>query len=312
MGMSHVRKARSCKLIASGDTSRATYTKYVRIQAKDAVERRERIHANPHYIAEVLALELLEIPSGVQVHYVDDVTKAQGAIGALAGASVVGFDAEWEPHQPASSPAGYAATVQFATRDDAVVLDLVALNRVDGGLEAANEVVASALSGGALVVGFVLDGDLARGQPVLSNLATLAPDKKLDLRVGAGGGSLADLVREKLYKDLDKSRQTSAWGSMMRPLSRPHINYAALDAYACVLVYFELNPPDDNMDESDDQPPAPTNESEDDEEMDSEFGIDLEHALDALRTLMSLREDDDPDAQNARGVLLGELGNWGA
>ena len=99
---------------------------------------------------------------------------------------------------------------------------------------------------------------------------------------------------------------------MMRPLSRPHINYAALDAYACVLVYFELNPPDDNMDESDDQPPAPTNESEDDEEMDSEFGIDLEHALDALRTLMSLREDDDPDAQNARGVLLGELGNWGA
>ena len=97
----------------------------------------------------------------------------------------------------------------------------------------------------------------------------------------------------------------------MRPLSRPHINYAALDAYACVLVYSELNPPDDDMDESDDQPPAPENESED-EEMDSEFGINLEHTLDALRTLMNLREDEDPDARNARGVLLGELGNWGA
>ena len=311
MGMSHVRKALICALIASGDRSRATYTKYVRIEAKDAVERREAIHANPHVIAEVLALELLEIPSDFRVHYVDDVTKAQGAVGILAGASVVGFDVEWEPNQPVSSPAGYAATVQFATRDDAVVLDLVALSRVDGGLEAANEVVASALSGGALVVGFVLEGDLARGQPVFSSLATLAPDKKLDLQVGAGGGSLAQLVREKLYKDLDKSLQTSAWGSMGRPLSRPHINYAALDAYACVLVYSELNPPDDAMEESDDEPPAPENESED-EEMDSEFGINPEHTLEALQLLMNLREDEDPDAKNARGMLLDELGNWGA
>lgn len=88
--------------------------------------------------------------------------------------------------------------------------------------------------------------------------------------------------------------------------------HAALDAYACVSVYSELNPPDDDMDESDDQPPAPENESEDDEEMDSEFGISLEHALEALRTLMNLRDDADPDARDARGELLGELGNWGA
>jgi hypothetical protein len=50
-------------------------------------------------------------------------------------------------------------------------------------------------------------------------------------------GGLLKLVRMVLRRHLDKSEQISNWSN--RPLSLPQVQYAALDAYACILILEE-------------------------------------------------------------------------
>ena len=177
-------------------------------------------------------LQYLELPQDVALHYITKPTEAPAAITALAGATVVGLDAEWEPDAPSDTP---AATVQLATKDACVVLDLVALAKCEGGLAAADAVVAAALAN-ALLVGFGLETDLARCRPLLASLD--APETR---ELQGTASSLAALVRRTLGRDLDKRLQRSAWGAMPRPLPDDCVKYAALDAYACVLAYDALD-----------------------------------------------------------------------
>jgi prolyl-tRNA editing enzyme YbaK/EbsC (Cys-tRNA(Pro) deacylase) len=177
-------------------------------------------------------LQYLELPQDVAFHYVTATSEAPAAVAALAGAAVVGLDAEWEPDSPSDAP---AATVQLATSDACVVLDLVALATNEGGLAAADAVVAAALEN-ALLVGFGLETDLARCRPLLASLD--APETR---ELQGTASSLAALVRRTLGRDLDKRLQRSAWGTMPRPLPDDCVKYAALDAYACVLAYDALD-----------------------------------------------------------------------
>lgn len=179
------------------------------------------------------AAPFLELPCDVKLHYVTEPNEAPAAIAAMRGATVVGLDAEWEPESSSDTP---AATVQLATSDACVVLDLVALAKCNGGLAAADAVVAAALDN-ALLVGFGLETDLARCRPVL---ASLDKPETRELRGMAGANSLAALVRKTQGRDLDKSLQRSAWGTMPRPLPDDCVKYAALDAYACVLAHDAL------------------------------------------------------------------------
>ena len=174
----------------------------------------------------------LEIPSDVKLHYITEPTEAPAAVAALAGAAVVGLDAEWEPDSSSDTP---AATVQLATSEACVVLDLVALATNEGGLAAADAVVAAALEN-ALLVGFGLETDLARCRPLLASLD--APETR---ELQGTASSLAALVRRTLGRDLDKRLQRSAWGTMPRPLPDDCVRYAALDAYACVLAFDALD-----------------------------------------------------------------------
>ncbi len=178
-------------------------------------------------------LQYLELPQDVALHYITKPTEAPAAITALAGAAVIGLDAEWEPDSPSDAA---AATVQLATKDACVVLDLVALATCDGGLAAADAVVAAALEN-AILVGFGLETDLARCRSVLMSLE--APPETRELQGTAS--SLAALVRKTLGRDLDKRLQRSAWGTMPRPLPDDCVKYAALDAYACVMAYDALD-----------------------------------------------------------------------
>ena len=178
-------------------------------------------------------LQYLELPQDVKLHYITEPTEAPAAVAALAGAAVVGIDAEWEPDSPSDAP---AATVQLATKGACVVLDLVALATNEGGLAAADTVVAAALKH-ALLVGFGLETDLARCRPLLTSLD--APPETRELQGTAS--SLAALVRRTLGRDLDKRLQRSAWGAMPRPLPDDCVKYAALDAYACVMAYDALD-----------------------------------------------------------------------
>ena len=128
-----------------------------------------------------------------------------------------------------------AATVQLATSDACVVLDLIALATNEGGLAAADAVVAAALAN-ARLVGFGLETDLARCRPLLTSLD--APETR---ELQGSASSLAALTRRTLGRDLDKRLQRSAWGAMPRPLPDDCVKYAALDAYACVMAYDALD-----------------------------------------------------------------------
>ena len=175
----------------------------------------------------------LEIPSDVKLHYITEPTEAPAAVAALAGgAAVVGLDAGVGAGLASDTP---AATVQLATSDACVVLDLVALATNEGGLAAADAVVAAALEN-ALLVGFGLETDLARCRPALASLD--APETR---ELQGAASSLAALVRRTRGRDLDKRLQRSAWGTMPRPLPDDCVRYAALDAYACVLAFDALD-----------------------------------------------------------------------
>ena len=177
-------------------------------------------------------LQYLELPQDVVLHYITEPSEAPAAIAALAGATVVGLDAEWEPDSSSDTP---AATVQLATSDACVVLDLIALATNEGGLAAADAVVAAALAN-ARLVGFGLETDLARCRPLLTSLD--APETR---ELQGSASSLAALTRRTLGRDLDKRLQRSAWGTMPRPLPDDCVRYAALDAYACVLAFDALD-----------------------------------------------------------------------
>jgi len=156
------------------------------------------------------------------------------------------------------------ALLQVATRDEAFLFDLLALESPEDAQSPASpsktacvdddhstlelsscyrHVVSEILSRpGLLRLGFGFREDLRRmrdSYPLLARtldeyLGGAEPDV-IDIYSQQGGGSLATRVRTVLKCTLDKRMQTSDWSQ--RPLSQEQLEYAALDARCLVAIH---------------------------------------------------------------------------
>jgi hypothetical protein len=168
--------------------------------------------------------------------------------------SVLAFDFEWHP-----SLSNKIAIGQFACGNVVFIIDSYNMNDVENlmWIEFMEQYAAS----GRVLVGFGIQSDLKMLTRMKQTLVgprasngLVLQNRKGEGLVGGGGGlvdlqrkkkrqktnSLADLVLEHFPQQiLNKTCTLTNW--LRRPLGIPQIEYAALDAVVCLLVYQKLN-----------------------------------------------------------------------
>ena len=160
--------------------------------------------------------------------------------------SVLAFDFEWHP-----SLSNKIAIGQFACGNVVFIIDSYNMNDVENlmWIEFMEQYVAS----GRVLVGFGIQSDLKMLTRMKQTLVGPRASNGLvlhDRKGGSGGGGLVDLQRKggglaalvlKHFprQMLNKTCTLTNW--LRRPLGIPQIEYAALDAVVCLLVYQKLN-----------------------------------------------------------------------
>jgi 3'-5' exonuclease len=163
----------------------------------------------------------------------------EAAFMELGKHTVYGFDVEW------GDDASGASLLQLATTECAILVDIPALSKTIEGVEALERTVGRLFADSkATMVGFGCKQDLQRlrTSPCTRNPHWFAQtDAVCDLQPlvdscsGRPGMGLSRCCEYYLSKPLDKSEQCSDWHR--RPLNRKQREYAALDAFVCVLIY---------------------------------------------------------------------------
>eukprot|EP00656_Telonema_subtile_P026074 TRINITY_DN28063_c0_g1_i4.p1 TRINITY_DN28063_c0_g1~~TRINITY_DN28063_c0_g1_i4.p1 ORF type:complete len:520 (+),score=157.86 TRINITY_DN28063_c0_g1_i4:157-1716(+) len=159
----------------------------------------------------------------------------------LATASVIGLDSEWKPQLTQDRAPTRCAVLQLAVAGHVWVLDMV----LD--MPSRDECLKRLLTSDTIVwVGFAISGDfkvLSQGHPAagfnsVARYVDLAAIPPTQLNPQGYSGGLAGLTGLVLGKPLNKEMTMSNWEA--RPLREAQMVYAALDAWACCMVYEQV------------------------------------------------------------------------
>eukprot|EP00210_Caulerpa_lentillifera_P003112 g2974.t1 len=174
----------------------------------------------------------LTIPEN-QIQFINEESKLNSVFSVLLSQNRVGLDSEWKPGQKKAP----ASILQLASEDYCFILDMELL----GTSEILLQLLKSLFSNPEILkLGFSFHDDFKAIQRALQsplensvNLVDLQQalmdpeNKKLS--------SLKNMTTELLGKPLNKGMQVSNW--KRRPLTRPQLIYAALDAHVLLLLH---------------------------------------------------------------------------
>ena len=183
-----------------------------------------------------------------------------GETNVISARHVLGIDSEWRPQSMNSGkPMHKCSLLQIATPSDIFLFDLMHLERdwyedvpVDSiddreELWSRYAVLISRIFSCKylLKLGFHLKGDIIRLResfPSSAHYCDLESDHELSaseaLPQGDFGGGLATLCKTVLGVAMDKRMQCSDW--QRRPLHEKQIQYAAIDAFVLILIWYKL------------------------------------------------------------------------
>lgn len=174
----------------------------------------------------------LSIPE-TQVLFIEEEVQLIDVFAVLNAQNRVGMDSEWKPgsrNEPAS-------ILQLATEEQCFILDMKQL----GTSQILQEQLKAFFSNPAILkLGFSFQDDFKAIQTALqSPLEPISNLLDLQLAMSNSGDkklvSLKHMTTTLLGKPLNKTMQVSNW--LRRPLTRPQILYAALDAHVLLLLH---------------------------------------------------------------------------
>ncbi|MCM1020752.1 MAG: 3'-5' exonuclease domain-containing protein 2 [Muribaculum sp.] len=172
--------------------------------------------------------ELPDVTYSGNIHVVTTEQDAQKALNAIYRSNIVGFDTETKP----SFTKGHrnsVALIQIATPTDCY---LFRINRFGF----CKSLVDFMQNNQITKIGLSLRDDFH----VLHNIASFEPQGFIDLQQFVSNFSIANASLQKIFaiifnQRISKRQQLSNWEA--DTLTTPQMNYAAIDAWACLKIY---------------------------------------------------------------------------
>ncbi len=167
-----------------------------------------------------------------KIIYVDSGKKLKPALNYLANESILGFDTETKPSFK-KGVKNKVALLQLAGENTAVLIRLNKVGLKDGLIDILTD-------SSILKVGVALHDDIK----ILNKIHSFDPGSFIDLqqhvkKFGIEDNSLKKLAANILKFRISKQQQTSNWENP--ELTPAQIEYAALDAWVCYMIYKKLN-----------------------------------------------------------------------
>ncbi len=186
-----------------------------------------RLSVSKNILAEMPLVEY----SG-RIHIIDSIDQARQAIATLSQESVVGFDTETRP----SFQRGRSykmSLVQISTLTDSYLFRINRLGMFD-------ELCRFIENGAVKKIGLSLKDDFF----MMHKIGEFEPAGFIDLQSFVSSYAIIDASLQKIYglifgHRISKSQRLSNWEA--ETLSAAQCNYAAIDAWACLLIYNHLS-----------------------------------------------------------------------
>ena len=166
-----------------------------------------------------------------EIHVIDSAEKAEKALQILNKQAIVGFDTETKPSFK-KGKSNNVALIQIATDNECYLfrVNIIGIS---------NSLCEFLENDSTLKIGLSLKDDFG----MLNKVSTTQPKGFVDLQKIVSEYNIADASLQKIYailfgKRISKSQRLSNWEA--DSLSQGQLNYASIDAWACLKIYNRL------------------------------------------------------------------------